>query len=105
MEKKNKKDSLNFKNLATKDDIRELDKKMDEQGVRLDKKIDERFGKLDKKIDLVGASLQGQITRIENKINTEMATKDDINRVITYMDKFVEIADTYKKGLFRVCCA
>ena len=45
----------------------------------------------------MGASLQGQITRIENKINTEMATKDDINRVITYMDKFVEIADTYKK--------
>ncbi|MCG2726984.1 MAG: hypothetical protein L6420_12185 [Elusimicrobia bacterium] len=64
---------------------------------KLEQKIDSVKTELRTEIHSVGITLQGHIDRIENKMDTKMATKDDINRIMNAIDVFAGEAKDYRR--------
>jgi hypothetical protein len=86
---------------ATRKDLNEvkteLNEKIDSSVKKLDEKIDFSVKQLDKKIDSVKADLKDDIKRVSIymfKMEEKMATKDDIKRIETKINKVFNLMDS-----------
>ncbi|MEW6041184.1 MAG: hypothetical protein AB1633_06650 [Elusimicrobiota bacterium] len=87
------------KNMATKDDIKRLDQRIDTVDQRIDT-VDKKIDVVDKKIDTTAARLYKEIVKNSEEIKTikeTMATKDDIRQVITAIDSFAHKTEDHER--------
>ena len=85
--------------LATREDLAQLDHKIDESSARLDRKIDESSARLDRKIDEKIAQLDHKIDekidQLDHKINESFTRLDHkIDESVTQLDRQIDTKTT-----------
>ena len=80
--------------LSTKDDLNKLDDKVN--------KLDDKFDKAVNRLAAEIVKTQSDLREVKDHIETKLATKDDISRVLNAIDAFTVKAKNYDdKALFH----
>ncbi len=82
-----------LKRMATKEDLKKTDDKVDKLGNRVDK-LDKRVDKLDNKLDKLVVSVIKNTEDIKD-IREKMATKEDVNKILTAVDDIAKKFDDH----------